>query len=307
MVFEQNSDIRFRCSLSSSSHWVSLLTLIYLDVGARPFTGLENRVYSEARDPTEEPLEIEGEVWQVGGNAPLATLAAVHEGRGRFSFTPSAGKAYEVRVTKPSSVKKPLPLPEVEGGAKHGLPRVVLRVDSSANVEMSEAASEGAISVSVGSPAGATLRVALYKREVALNSKDVTIPETGGFQQLSLQPPGAEYSGVLRVTVFAERKGVCSPVAERLVFWAPENKLHVAVSGGPAKGGGEDCVPGGRAKVEVVVTDAVTGEAVKGAVVGLAVVDNSNLEQVDPRRRAPRLPAMALLEDEVSVKTVLSC
>jgi hypothetical protein len=282
---------------------------MYLDVGARPFTGLENRVYFEARDPTEEPLEIEGEVWQVGGNAPLATLAAVHEGRGRFSFTPSAGEAYEVRVTKPSSVKKPLPMPEVEGGAKHGLPRVVLRVVSSGDIEMSEAGKsldgEGAISVSVGSPAGASLRVALYKREVPLNSKDVVIPETGGFQQLSLQPPGAEYSGVLRVTVVAEKKGDWSPVAERLVFWAPENKLHVAVSGGPAKGGGEDCVPGGTAKVEVVVTDAVTGEAVKGAVVGLAVVDNSNLEQVDPRRRAPRLPAMALLEDEVSVNTLL--
>ncbi|GAQ89697.1 hypothetical protein KFL_005520040 [Klebsormidium nitens] len=261
--------------------------------------GLENRVYFEARDPTEEPLDVEGEVWPVGGNAPLATFAAVHEGRGKFVFTPAAGQAYEARFTKPGSVKKPVPLPEVEGGANHGLPSVVLRVEAPADGAEKTANSSAAIDVTVGSTAAATLRVALYKREVALESKDVNISAAGGTQTLSFLLPGAEYSGVLRVTVFAESSGDWTPVVERLIFRAPVRKLHVAVSGGPAQGGGNDCVPGGRARVEVAVTDAVTGEVVSGAVVGVSVVDNSNLEQVEPRRRAPRLPAMALLEDEV--------
>ncbi|GAQ87713.1 alpha-2-macroglobulin [Klebsormidium nitens] len=268
--------------------------------------GLENRVYFEARDPKEEPLEVAGEVWAVGGNAPLATFAAVHEGRGRFVFTPTIGTYYEARITKPSGITKPIRLPHVEYQANHGLPRVVLRVNSpGADVEMTDAGTPqnpgDSVPVSVGSSAPAKLRVVLYKREVALNRQDIDISAARGFQQVSLYPPGAEYSGVLRATVFAEsRDKKWTPVAERLVFRAPINKLHVAVSGGPAQGGGVDCVPGGGAKVEVTVTDAITGEPINGAVVGLSVVDNINLELVEPRRRAPRLPSMALLENEVN-------
>lgn len=267
-------------------------------------SGLENRVYFEARDPTEEPLDVAGEVWAVGGNAPLATFTAVHEGRGKFAFTPTADQAYEARITKPGNIRKAVPLPTLEEAANGGLPRVVLRVDAPAEVDMAETEKppnpqEFAIEVNVASTAAATLRVALYKREVALDSKDVEISSPGGSQKLSVHPPGPELAGVLRVTVFAESNGDWTPVAERLIFRAPKKKLHVAVSGGSSERGGGDCVPGEKTRVEVAVTDAVTGEPVTGAVVGLSVVDNSNLEQVEPRRRPPRLPAMALLEDEV--------
>ncbi|GAQ82062.1 hypothetical protein KFL_000990110 [Klebsormidium nitens] len=267
--------------------------------------GLENRVYFEARDPTEEPVDIAGEVWAVGGNAPLATFAAVHEGCGNFVFTPIAGQAYEARITKPGNIKKPVPLPAVEEAIADGLPRVVLRVDGLADAEMAEVEKppnpeEFAVDVTVASAAAALFRVVLYKREVALDSKDAVILSPGGSKKLSLHPPGPEYAGVLRVTVFAEDGDDWTPVAERLLYRVPEKNLHVAVSGGSSASGGGDCVPGEKARVEVAVTDAATGEPVTGAVVGLSVVDNSNLEQVEPRRRPPRLPAMALLEDEVA-------
>ncbi|HEY2381765.1 MAG TPA: carboxypeptidase regulatory-like domain-containing protein [Terriglobia bacterium] len=95
--------------------------------------------------------------------------------------------------------------------------------------------------------------------------------------------------GVIIATVFDDQK---TPLAERLVFRAPEHRLKVQVTTDRA-----DYVPGDKVSLRVSTTDEA-GKPV-AAVVGLTATDSSILEVIDKREQAPRLPVMVLLEHEV--------
>ncbi len=79
--------------------------------------GLEGRVYFEARTRGDEPVALDGFLWELpagptgpGGPAArrLCAVAATHEGRGRFGFTPSLGATYEIRPVRPAGLE-PIP------------------------------------------------------------------------------------------------------------------------------------------------------------------------------------------------------
>jgi hypothetical protein len=246
---------------------VNRIAVAFYPEGGELVAGVENRVYFEARTPRKDPADVAGRILD-DGDREVARFGSVHEGRGRFGFTPREGGRYRAVLEKPSGIKDPVALPEVRPSG------------------VSLAAMDG-LRVRVASPAAMTARVGLFVREKELALEEVRL-EAGKPAAVTLVPKSPA-DGVLRVTVFDRD---AKPLAERLVFRAPAADLRIQVTVDPEK-----TVPGGKVNVSVRTTDA-SGKPV-ASVVGLSAVDDALLETIDKRERAPRLPVQALLGAEV--------
>src|SRR5690606_30431423 len=101
--------------------------------------------------------------------------------------------------------------------------------------------------------------------------------------------PATDIDGVLRATLFDAND---KPLAERLVFRRPQRELNIEIVASP-----EHAVPGDKVELTIRTTTS-KGEPV-AATVGLTVTDDAVLQMIETRKQAPRLPVMALLENEV--------
>ena len=237
--------------------------------------GLPCGLYFEARNTRGEPADVKGRIVDETGTE-VATFASEHEGRGRCVFTPLAGRTYRAQVTEPAGIEDPVLLPVV---ASNGF---ALRAPAVTY------APGKPVRVVLASTAETTATVGLYVRERELARQPVRLSAREPVVVTLL--PAEAASGVLRVTVF-DRLG--TPRAERLIFRQPEHQLKIAVTPSAAS-----TVPGGKLQFDVRTTDE-QGRPVS-AVVGLAATDDAVLSMIDPRERAPRLDAQALLGAEVA-------
>ncbi len=235
--------------------------------------GVASRIYFEARTPKQDPADVAGRILDDAGKE-VARFESVHEGRGRFAFTPAVGGRYRAVIDRPSGIKDPVALPELHDGFALGTLDEIVSADKPVRVR-------------VASPVATGATVGLYLREKELAREAIKL-EAGKPLEVALNSKDAA-DGVLRVTIFdADGK----PRAERLVFRAPANELRVEVKVEPGK-----TVPAGKVNVTVRTTDAA-GKPV-AAVIGLSAVDDAVLETIDPRDRAPRLPVQVLLGSDV--------
>lgn len=233
--------------------------------------GLTSRVYFEARTLSQKPADIAGVIVDSKGRQ-VTPFRTVHEGRGRFDFTPAKGETYTLRVTEPSNVKKTVALPAVQA--------------SGATLwSTSDVVSGGAASVKVAWTGDRVVKVTLRHREVELSQVTLDAGRQKG-SVVSLDAKDAE--GVLVATV-TDKDG--TPLAERLLFRAPRRHLTIALEPDRAR-----YVPG--APVQLKLRTLVDGRPTS-ALVGLTVSDDSVQELIEKREQAPSLPVMALLEGEV--------
>jgi len=253
---------------------VNRVALALFPEGGDLVAGVESRVYFEARTPKKDPADVAGRILDDVGRE-VARFESIHEGRGRFSFTPSEKRRYRAVVDRPSGIKDPFDLPEVQasGFVLNALEEAVA-ADKPVRVRVASAVETGAT-------------VGLFVREKELAREEVRL-WAGKPVDVSLAPKEAA-DGVLRVTLF-DREG--KPRAERLVFRAPAKAVRIEVKVDPAK-----TVPAGKVTVAIRTTDE-SGKPV-AAVVGLSAVDDAVLETIDKRERAARLPVQALLGAEV--------
>ncbi|MEX0718877.1 MAG: MG2 domain-containing protein [Planctomycetaceae bacterium] len=235
---------------------------------------LPNRVYLEARTPSKKPADIAGLVLDDRDNV-VAEFRTEHEGRGRFRFTPAAGRAYRLKITEPSGIAATYALPEVKSSG------VVL----SSRTDVTPP--DHWVPLSVASSEDRVLKVTLSRREAELDSRFV-VARSGRPVMLALNPKRAA-AGVLVATVWeAEDR----PVAERLVFHQPSHAVKVEVAPDRAR-----YVPGDQVVLKVRTTDERNRPV--SAVVGVTATDASALELIERRERPPRLPAMVFLENDV--------
>jgi uncharacterized protein YfaS (alpha-2-macroglobulin family) len=235
--------------------------------------GLSSRVYFEAVTPAKKPADLAGVVVD-GDGRKVAEFRSEHEGRGRFSFVPEAGKAYTLRITEPSGIKTLYALPEVKSEG------VVL-----ASAENTTAGT-AQVKVAIAAAKAGKYTVTLHKRERQIAAEDFPI-EAGQSREISL--PAGDAGGVLIVTVWDSAN---RPLAERLVYRQPAEVVNVKITADASR-----YVPGGKARLDIETTDG-SGKPVT-AVVGVTVTDDSVLEMIEKREQAPRLPVMVLLEGEV--------
>jgi len=270
--------------------------------------GVPNRVYFEARTPYGDPADISGVIVvddphsnQAGPPPVLAEFSSTHEGRGVFSFTPEAGHRYVLHVTEPSSVTQTFELPPaIAIGAVVSTGTGVFDHDESINISVTTNGQQVMV-VEVRQ------REQVVAREMFFAFGEVGVVNTRGINftpisderlaQLEAGPGELgiglflrdSVSGILTVTAY---DADYNPVAERLIYRAPQNRVNVQILPDSAQ-----YTPAGHVQLTIRTTDQ-DGNPIS-AVTGLTVTDDSVLEMIQTREQAPALPAMVLLEQEV--------
>lgn len=238
--------------------------------------GIENRVYFTARDPIGEPVHIEGRVVDAKGNE-LAKVETFHEGMGKFTFTPQAAATYRLEITKPDDVSSQPVLP-VAGGEQTVL---LTTAEGVIGADQSLRATVHATAEQPG------LALAAYCRGVQVAGQ--VVPEGNGAHEILLALP-PEVGGVVRLTLFSYAEATPKPIAERLVYRRPAQRLNVRLADHS-----EAYSPGDSAQMSLMVTDE-QGRPVPG-VLGVAVVDDALLNLADDK--SPRMTTHYLLTTEI--------
>jgi hypothetical protein len=237
--------------------------------------GLPGRVYLEARSPLNKPADIAGKVLDDQG-AEVAAFKTVRDGRGRFAFTPAAGRSYRVAITSPAGIRQTFPVPSARAqgcvlrsiddfDGKEAAVNIGIRCSTARTVDV-QAARDGELldGASVGVAEGAEAVVALKSGDPALD----------------------EAPGAVRVTVFDGEV----PLAERLVYRNRDATLKVSIE--PDK---ERYTPRGAVSLAITTTGA-DGRPVAGRV-ALSVVDDTVLSYADDKEG--RLLSQVYLAPEI--------
>lgn len=253
---------------------LSTLELSIYPEGGELVANVPNGVYVEARTPWGKPADISGMIVDSAG-VETARIRTEHEGRGRTSFTPRPGESYSLVVQQPSGIRTPFKLPVVQSdGVAISAPDGVAVFD-------------GAITITLASPNGGNYIAILSKRDIELTSESVQLD--GGIPATIELKPDRHIGGTLTVTIWtAEGK----PVAERLIFRNPEQRLSIAIV--PNK---QSTIPGDQVSLDLKVTDE-SGKPVQ-AVIGLSITDESIQSLIEKRDRVGQLPTLVFLEPDV--------
>ena len=268
------------------------LNVEFFPEGGDLVAGVPNRVYFTVRTTLGMPADLKGHLREDRGwlpedaksNIEVATLTddkepGVNQGMGCFEFTPKADAKYELHIDSPEGIASKHFLPTVKAdGVVLSVPEVVV-------------GSSGAIKVTVRSTKERVLLVGAYCRGGLLDLVKLQKGQT----EATLKSDTAQ-GGVCRITVFEElftgaNRRELKPVAERLIFKEPKEKLNIALSANQTS-----YVPGQRPTVTIKTTDE--NEASAPAIVMVAVVDKSVITLAD-EKTARTMPTHFLLTTEV--------
>jgi len=234
------------------------LGLDFFPEGGDLVEGLPSRVYFEAQNRHGEPADVEGYIEDDQGER-LASFSSVHDGLGRFGYTPVSGRTYRAVITSPPGISQSYPLPDAmsEGCVLHAYDDLD--------------GQEPAIRVGVRCSEPTEVAVVGVLRDATLDRAGVEAgPSEDAMVYLKPDASMLHRQGAVRVTVFADEL----PVAERLVYRNPGKELDIQVTADREQYGPRDAV-----KLSVRTLDP-DGNPVS-ADLALAVVDDTVLALAD--------------------------
>ncbi len=248
------------------------LFIDFFPEGGDLVAGVTNRVYFRAKSTLGKPAELRGNIVDQDGNpvTEVFTLnddkeVGVNQGLGRFEFTPQLGKMYQLKIDAPLGIESihRLPLAKKDG--------VVLTIPDGVVTDK--------INLKViSAKKDRNLLVGAYCRGGLIDHKTVKA-KAGKFTPVTLQPT-IGVSGVYRVTVFEEVKLPQRidyiPVAERLIFRRPKQKLNFTIL--TDKG---SYTPGNKVKVKVTCKDE--NQELTPTIMLVSVVDQSIIKLADDK------------------------
>lgn len=196
------------------------LDLRFQPEGGSLVAGLRNRVYFTARDAQGRPVEMRGMLVD-SRDADVAELDTIQAGMGLFSFTPSAGEQYRVRITTPSGIADEPRLPEatVQTNVVFGGGPSVFAAGKPLEIQLDALGGE------------LPLVVAATCRGVLVGQQALVTSATRQQNRLVI-PLAAEAAGLIRVSVYEYRSPRPKLAAERLVFRRPAARLDVSIADG---------------------------------------------------------------------------
>lgn len=247
------------------------LQIEFFPEGGDLVADLPARVYFQARTPLGKPADIKALLLEdlEPTGIKMETLndeneVAVNQGMGRFSFTPRAGKKYQIQIVSPPGINRPILLPEplIDG--------LVMRIDQSI------LSGKEPLKVHFH-----TRKLQKYILAVYCRDRQVAIANLEAGQLDADIPLGEDVSGVCRVTAYAVvdkdgSSGSLKPLAERLIYRRPLQELNVVI-----KPNQNRYVP--RQKVRLDVETLDQKESSTPAVVALSVVDKSVITLADEK------------------------
>ena len=256
---------------------LSDLRLGFFPEGGDLIAGLPSRLYFEGRDRFDEPADVAGIVEDYQGHE-VAEFESLHDGLGRFDFTPEVGRRYRARLSRPAGLEsETFPLPTAQAAG------CVLRTfddpaGERASLRASVRCSDPRDVLVVGAQRGQFLGFAAVKAG----------PDAPGIVHLDPSDPGlARARGLARVTVLDED---LTPLAERLFFRNWRRGLQVTVEPDRVRYGPRDSV------TLTVTTRDHDGQPVP-AEVAVSVVDDAVLKLADDTEG--NLLSAVLLEGEL--------
>jgi hypothetical protein len=248
--------------------------------------GVANRVYFEARTMLDKPADLHGKIVDGKGNVVVEDVHTFSGGdqpsygTGLFTFTPRPGERYELKIHAPAGIDGKYPLPEtkVDGVVLTAPPGVV------------PAKNPIRVLVTTGQK-DRRLLVCVYCRGRLLEHQAVQA-RTGEPAAVTLKLAEA-VGGVCRVTVFEEHddRSDLVPVAERLIYRVPAERLNLAVK--PNK---VVYTPGERVTLDVSATDE-KGE--RAPAIALLAVTDLSVHVLADDKTARTMPAHFYLTTEV--------
>ena len=252
------------------------IDVTFYPAGGDIVPGLQNVVYFVARNPQGEPVHIAGDIVD-SRSRKLADTEVLHDGMGRFSFTPAFGESFRMVLTKPKGLRASFDLPQPNA-------EQVVAVDAGDGVFAAGSSPELVVSSTKPMP---NLLVTAYCRGTLMAHQ--TFAAKTGPNPVVLSLPG-EAGGVLRVTVHDNSVSPPRPLAERLIYRRAGRELNIKVVGNE-----EPRAPGDRVRLQLQVTNE-HGKPVPAAL-GIAAVDDSTLVLADDKY--PNLPAHFLVTSEI--------
>lgn len=197
----RSKKVNARFSLSEKT---SPLTLEFFPEGGNLVAGLKNTVAFKATGADGRPADIKGTLYEE--NSPLADIGTLHQGIGKFVFSPDPGKSYFVKVAGIDSL---YPLSEIH---REGLTLRLLN-NTAKQVSFMAAKTKGVPYEKIVISAQVRGVVyALYQGKMKNDSVYFSLP-AHKFPQ-----------GIVEVTLYNE---ALEPLAERLVYVNPQHRLTI--------------------------------------------------------------------------------
>ncbi len=189
--------------------------LAFFPEGGDLVQDLPGRMYFEATDAHGEPADIQGYVTDDTG-AKVATFSSLHDGLGRFAYTPAAGRTYRAHITAPAGIADTFELPAaLEAGC-------VLRTYDDVTTQISQTR------VGVRCSSRQDVVVTGVLREKTVDSAVVSAsPTREGVVYLDPPAEMEQRQGAMRVTVFDLD---LAPLAERLVYRNAGRDLSIEIT-----------------------------------------------------------------------------
>lgn len=241
--------------------------------GGNPIADVNNRFYLQAYTPAGKPADLAGQILDGAGKA-VAEFKTSHEGRGRFEFTPVADQKYVLKINQPAGITRTFDIPQAR-----------IRGVAISTAKDAFGAKED-VELSLNSPQDFKGKLVVVQRDKILFTEDVSLKAK---QPLKIKTTVGNADGVMVATVYDDSD---APLAERLVFRMPREKMNVQITADQ-----KEYVPGDKVVLNIKTADA-NGKPVSG-VVGLTVTDDRVLEMIEKREQAPRLGAMFYLENDM--------
>ena len=231
------------------------IDLQFLPEGGELPAGIESNIAFKAINEFGQPADIAGEIYNANGEK-VQSFQSYHDGMGSFLFLAKANEKYTAKITQPAGIKERFELPTAKADAvsinitKQTNSTITLRVSS--NIE-----SSFVLAVSAREKVYSTYILTDLKGEklVKINTKDLPI-------------------GIATLTLFDINT---QPVAERLVFVNPHQKLNIDIKTDKEQYKLRETV-----KTTITVTDE-KGKPVKGQF-AVSVVDKNLLTHADDKQ-----------------------
>ena len=266
--------------------------------GGSLVVGVPNRVYVRATTPAGQAVELKGDI--ADGRQTVAHLETLNDpaqpganrGIGAFTFTPQAGASYSLRPEQPGVAAAVLGLAAASGLNLAPLPdAIALPPAGNAGVVMTvpnpvtERGEPFKVQLHTVGKAR-HLVVGAYTRGRLSDTKRVTV-QPGTMAEVELLAGNDPRGGVTRITVFEDitaetPKADLAPVAERLVFRKPGERLNLAVTTNVPPG--RPAAVGSTVEVNISATDEQgrPAAAVLWAAVTNAAVTESPTDRLMP-------------------------
>jgi len=231
------------------------IDLQFMPEGGDAIKNLPCKMAFKALNEFGKPADVEGEVYDSKGNV-VSAFSSFHQGMGAFSFVPDSNEVYTAKLLKPSGIDQTYQLPKAKSEG------VVLQLQGRNN---------NAYDFTLNSTLSQKVYVVvhlrgtlLYRKWYQLNKKSLKVSV----------PIDDKLTGVAQITVFDDFE---CPLAERLFYIYPENKLQIDVTTNK-----ETYAPREKVTLKIDVKNA-EGEAVEGNF-SIAVVDDKIITMADDKQ-----------------------